>query len=243
MPGIDIGDRGLYYSLAGSGKPTVILEAGLGDHSVSWTHIQAEVARFTSVLTYDRANLGESDSAPTPRTCRDMVSDLSALLKNAGIKPPYVLVGHSFGGLIVRLFASQYPTGVTGMVLVDASHEDRTAGFEKVLSNELIARNRAYLSDPSRNDEFVDRIPSEQQVRDARRIFDFPLVILSRGLPDPPDAVWPSAALQQVEQELHRDYLNLSAQSSLIIAEKSGHDIHKNQPELVIEAIRIVLGR
>lgn len=243
MPKINIGDRSLYYSLAGSGKPTVILEAGLGDFSESWLQIQEEVARFTSVLTYDRAKLGESDPAPTPRTCRDMVDDLSALLKNAGIVPPYVLVGHSFGGLIARLFASQYPNDVAGMVLVDASHEDRTAGFEKVLSDELIARNRAYLLDPSRNDEFVDRIPSEQQVRDARRAFDFPLVILSRGLPDQPDAVWPSAELQRVEQELHRDYLNLSPQSSLIVAENSGHEIHKDQPELVIGTIRKVAGK
>lgn len=243
MPKVNIGDRSLFYTLAGSGKPTVILEAGLGDFSEAWLHIQAEVARFTSVLTYDRANLGESDPAPTPRTCRDMVDDLSALLKIAGIETPYILVGHSFGGLIARLFASQYLEDVAGMVLVDASHEDRTAGFEKVLSAELIERNRAFLRDPSRNPEFLDRIPSEQQVRDHLRSFSFPLVILTRGLPDAPSEVWPSVELQRVERELQLKLLDLSSSSSHVIAEQSGHWIQKDQPELVIAAIQNVMGK
>lgn len=243
MPKVNIGKRELFYLLVGSGKPTVILEAGLGDTLESWISIQTEVSKFMSVLAYDRAGLGQSEPAPTPRTCQDMVDDLSMFLERASIEPPYILVGHSFGGLNVRLFASQNPQVVAGMVLIDASHEDRTAGFEKILSDELITRNRAYLLDPSKNDEFVDRIPSEQQVRDARRIFDFPLAVLSRGLPDKPDAVWPSVELQRVEQELHREFLKLSPKSFLVVAEKSGHEIQKDQPELVVEAIRKIAGK
>jgi len=238
MSKFDLGGRQLFFTCLGTGSPTVVIESGLGDTSESWPHIQSAVAQYTCVFTYDRAGMGQSDTPPHPRTCQDMVNDLAALLDGAQIVPPYILVGHSFGGLLVRLYASQNPEQVAGMVLVDASHEDRTEGFEKVLSNELIARNRAYLLDPSKNSEFVDRIPSEQQVRDARRMFDFPLIVLTRGLPDETDEVWPSAELQRVECELQREYLKLSPMSSQVIAEQSGHEIQKDQPEMVIEAIK-----
>ena len=243
MSKISISNREIFYILSGTGSPTVVIEAGMGDTSESWMDIQTAIAQFTRVLTYDRAGMGQSDIPSRPRTCQDMVDDLSALLEGAQINPPYVLVGHSFGGLLVRLFASQRPQDIVGMVLVDASHEDRTEGFEKVLSPELIARNRAYLLDPSKNSEFIDRIPSEQQVRDARRQFDFPLVVLTRGLPDESDDIWPSADLQRVEQELQREFLKLSPSSSQVIAEKSGHEIQKDQPELVIEALRSLIGK
>lgn len=243
MATISIGHRQLFYISSGTGSPTVVFEAGMGDTSESWIQVQETVSQFARVLVYDRAGLGQSDVPPRPRTCQDMVDDLSALLVGAQIDPPYVLVGHSFGGLLVRLFASQHPGDVVGMVLVDSTHEDRTAGFEKVLPEDLIVRNRAYLMDPSKNSEFVDRPASEQQVRDARRPFDFPLVVLTRGLPDKPDSVWPSADLQRVEQELQSDLLKLSLNSSQVIAEQSGHWIQKDQPELVIRAILQVLGR
>jgi pimeloyl-ACP methyl ester carboxylesterase len=238
-----IGDQQFFYTCSGTGIPTVVLEAGMGDTSESWAQVQSAIAQFTRVLSYDRAGLGQSDVPPRPRTCQDMVNDLSALLAGAQIAPPYVLVGHSFGGLLVRLYAGQRPRDVVGMVLVDSTHEDRTEGFEKVLSPELIARNRAYLADPSKNSEYIDRIPSEKQVRDARRPFDFPLVVLTRGLPDEPDSVWPSTDLQRVECNLQLEFLKLSSKSSHVIAEKSGHWIQTDQPELVIEAIRKVIGK
>lgn len=243
MPKVKIGNRHIFYQRAGSGSPTVIFEAGMGDVSDIWGNVNPVIAELTQTLSYDRAGLGQSDPAPTPRTCQDMVGDLSVLLEGLQIYPPYVMVGHSFSGLLVRLFASQRPQDVVGMVLVDCSHEDRTAAFEKVMSDELIARNRAYLADPTRNSEFLDHIASEQQVRDARRRFDYPLVVLTRGLPDKPDPVWPSADLQRVEQELQREFLTLSPKSSLVIAKNSGHWIQKDQPELVIEAIRKVIGK
>ena len=240
---ITIGDRQVFYTCSGAGSPTVIFEAGMGDVSETWLLVQPAIAELTQTLSYDRAGLGQSDPAPTPRTCQDMVDDLSVLVERLQIYRPYALVGHSFSGLLVRLFASQRPKDVVGMVLVDCSHEDRTAAFEKVMSAELIARNRAYLANPSRNSEFLDHIASEQQVRDARRTVDFPLVVLTRGLPDKPDPVWPSADLQRVEQELQREFLKLSPKSSLVIAENSGHWIQKDQPELVIDAIRKVIGK
>ncbi|MBI4731672.1 MAG: alpha/beta fold hydrolase [Chloroflexi bacterium] len=239
---ISIGDRKLFISISGKGSPTVILEAGLGDVSEIWKKVQPAVAEFTCVCSYDRAGQGHSDPAPTPRTCQDMVADLHALLVKAEIPSPYVLVGHSFGGMNVRLYASRYPQEIAGMVLVDAVHEDRDIGFEAVLSDELIRRNRVYLQHPDRNSECVDKLESATQLRAARRTFAFPIVVLTRGLPDEANPVWPSEALQQVETELQRDFLKLSPKSSLLIAKKSGHFIQTDEPELVVNAIRQVVS-
>jgi pimeloyl-ACP methyl ester carboxylesterase len=237
---VDIGGRRLSFIRDGYGAPTVVLEAGLGDTSDTWSQVQPAVARFACVCSYDRAGLGRSDPALTPRTCQDMVADLHALLRIAEIEPPYILVGHSFGGMNVRLYASQHPDEVAGMVLIDASHEDKDIRFEQVLSEELIQRHRAHLNDPSRNSEHVDKLKSAEQVRTADQRFMFPLIALTRGRPDAPSAIWPVEALQRVETELQREFLKLSPRSRHILAERSGHFIHHDEPELVIEAIRRV---
>src|SRR5438045_7029728 len=117
---IDIGGRRLHVYEAGQGSPTVLLEAGIAATSLSWRPVQNEVARFTRIASYDRAGLGWSDSASKPLTLSGLVNDLQALLKVAQLPPPYVLVGHSFGGLIVRAFAGRNPNEVAGLVLVDA---------------------------------------------------------------------------------------------------------------------------
>lgn len=238
---INLGQRRLYVSRAGDGRPIVILEGGLGSTSHTWALVQPSIAQFTSVCSYDRAGLGRSDPAVTPRTCQDMVNDLHTMLTLAGITPPYVLVGHSMGGLIVRLYAAQHPDSVVGMVLIDTSHEDKHIHFESVLSEDLIQRNRAYLDDPFRNSELLDVPASTSQVRSARRLFDCPLIILARGLPDEPSAIWPSESLQRIEVDLQRELAGISTRGTFIFAEKSHHFIQRDEPELVIESIRQVV--
>src|SRR5690606_8893194 len=103
---------------------TVILEAGLGAGHSSWALVQPEVATFARVCSYDRAGVGASDPAPTPRTSQDVVSDLHTLLTIAGVGGPYILAGHSFGALHARLYAHTYPAEVAGIVLIDPVHED-----------------------------------------------------------------------------------------------------------------------
>jgi pimeloyl-ACP methyl ester carboxylesterase len=120
---IDVGGYQMHLNCIGEGTPTVILEAGLNDFSLLWSFVQPEVAGFTRVCTYDRAGLGWSEPSPQPRTPNVMVEELHLLLSNAGIKGPYLLVGHSFGGMITRLFAHRYPDDVAGLVLVDSAHE------------------------------------------------------------------------------------------------------------------------
>ena len=109
----------------GEGSPTVILDSGLGVPAVGWNPVQAEVAKFTRVCSYDRAGYGWSGASSAPRTSAQIVKELHALLEAANEKGPYILVGHSFGGYNVRVYNGQYPNDVAGMVLVDASHEDQ----------------------------------------------------------------------------------------------------------------------
>jgi pimeloyl-ACP methyl ester carboxylesterase len=124
---VDVGGWRLHLNCTGevrASQPTVILEAGVGDFSVEWSLVQPDVAKFARVCSYDRAGDGWSDLGPHPRTLRQIVYELHTLLNKGGVKPPLVLVGHSYGGWLVRLYASTYPAEVAGMVLVEAGADN-----------------------------------------------------------------------------------------------------------------------
>jgi pimeloyl-ACP methyl ester carboxylesterase len=124
---VDVGGWRLHLNCTGevrASQPTVILEAGVGDFSVEWSLVQPGVAQFARVCSYDRAGDGWSDLGPHPRTLRQIVYELRTLLDKGGVKPPLVLVGHSYGGWLVRLYASTYPAEVAGMVLVEAGADN-----------------------------------------------------------------------------------------------------------------------
>ncbi len=116
---VDLGSHRLHLLETGQGGPTIVLEAGLMSTVLSWSDLQRELSHSFRVVSYDRAGLGWSDVGPMPRTADQIVDELHALLERAGIPPPYVLVGHSFGGLTIPLFAARYPDELAGMVLVD----------------------------------------------------------------------------------------------------------------------------
>jgi pimeloyl-ACP methyl ester carboxylesterase len=116
---IDIGGAHLHLLATGASGPPVIFESGISATCLNWVQIQTEVERFAQAYTYDRASLGWSDAVDTPRTTSRIVNELRALLQAAGISPPYILVGHSFGGMLVGAYAARYPDDVGGLVLVD----------------------------------------------------------------------------------------------------------------------------
>ena len=121
---VDIGGFRLHALVCGQGTPAVILEPALGGFALQYAPIQSAVSAFTRVLAYDRAGQGWSDISPSPRTPANLASELKALLGRLDIQPPFILAGHSFGGLLVRIYAGLHPDEVAGVVLIDASHED-----------------------------------------------------------------------------------------------------------------------
>ncbi|MFY9742453.1 MAG: alpha/beta hydrolase [Candidatus Sulfotelmatobacter sp.] len=137
MPGrlIDVGGYKMHIDCAGAGGPAVILDSGLGDGYLSWRKVQPEIAQWTRVCSYDRAGFGHSDSSPKPRTSKIFAEELHTLLQNAGVSPPYVLVGHSMGGYDVRLYAKFYRSEVAGVVLVDASHPEQQNRLPRALND------------------------------------------------------------------------------------------------------------
>ncbi|WP_243864766.1 alpha/beta fold hydrolase [Paenibacillus castaneae] len=120
-----IGLRKLHVSVTGQGSPTIILESGMGGCSLDWSLVIPSLSEDATVIAYDRAGFGWSTQGMERPTCGDYVDNLRKLLSTIGAAPPYVLVGHSYGGMIMRLFASRYPGEVSGLVLVDSTHESR----------------------------------------------------------------------------------------------------------------------
>lgn len=221
-----------------SGSPCVIFLAGMGDSGETWKVVQDRIAQEASTLSYDRAGVGRSPEAQVvPRTCRDLVDELYDLLQEIEVETPCILVGHSFGGLVARLFASLYPNLVSGMVLVDAAPEYKELAYEKVLPEKLIAANRDYYENPMLNREKIDKIQSYQQIVDHFRQSNIPLSIITRGLPDVWDEKWPNEEILKIEQRLQADFSRLSTSSKQRIAGRSGHYIHHDEPEIVIEEI------
>ncbi len=126
---VDLGGHRLHVNCTGRGTPTVVVENGLGDFSFDWILVQNRVSRFTRICTYDRAGYAWSDSGPKPRTFAQLNLELRDALARLGEHGPFVLVGHSFGGPVVRNFAVTYPRETAGMVLVDSAYEGQSVGI------------------------------------------------------------------------------------------------------------------
>jgi len=249
---VDVGGYRLHINCTGSGSPTVIIEAGYGDWSASWTEVQAEVASTTQVCTYDRAGMGYSEAGPLPRNAEQFAKELHTLLNEANVPPPYVLVGHSMGGLPVRVYAHNYPTEVAGVVLIESmvpaqSTQPLTEITPSTSRNSpipaLVARigiirlltgvndaQSAFSVTPRSVQAVVDEgagMPeSFVQADTVKNLDDLPLIVLSRGLDQELD--W---------QAWQTELLELSSQSEQLIADQSGHNVQLDQPEAAVAAI------
>jgi pimeloyl-ACP methyl ester carboxylesterase len=269
---VDIGDgRKMYLECRGTGSPTVVLVAGLRGSAEDWNiaekpgpRVFPEIAKFTKVCAYDRPGtpVGEqpsrSDPVPQPTTAENGVADLHALLSAAGEAGPYVLVAHSYGGLIGRLYASTYPDEVAGLLLVDALSE----GLQDAETPQQWAIQRKLIEGDVREGvseypalERIDVDNSFDQLRAAPPLRQLPLIVLSA------DRGWGPRVPAMIEAgtlpaDVPRDfgYITDSAQKQAqarlvklvqnakhVTDTDSGHEIHKEQPQLVIDAIRDVV--
>ncbi len=240
---IDVGGYRLHVRCAGSGSPTVVLEAGASSPSSDWDKVMPGVSRITRVCRYDRAGLGKSEAAPKPRTGERVTEDLRALLGKLGEPAPYVLVGHSFGGMFGVRYAARYPQEVAGLVLVDSSHEEQFIRFEALMTPEQLEQSRARRASMP---EGVDLAAVRAELAALRWRADIPLVVLVHGvvMKDMIPPGWSAQQLaerERVWRELQQEMARRSPQGRLVIAEKSGHYIQNDQPDLVIDAVRRVV--
>ncbi len=233
---VEVDGRSHAYFSAGQGEPTVVFETGLGDGMEGWVAMAEAAARFSRVFAYDRAGYGRSDPGEEPRDGLRIVDELRTILDASGHRPPYLLVGHSLGGMYVELFARTHPDEVVGLVLVDATpaqYLERCVAATEASrcgpSNEWVDQ----LPEPLRS-ELQSRAATEEQVLSASPAPQIPTVVIvsprSDGQPDT-DAVW-------VEVQRERA---AALDATLVMAEESGHYVQFDEPELVLEAIRKIV--
>ena len=258
----DIGAHRLYYQLQGKGSPLIIIEVGVGESFRSWTSIVAEVSKATSVLVYDRAGYGQSDMGPLPRDAKSEAADLWDLLKKAALKGPFIIVGHSLGGLNMQVFAHDHPDAVAGMVLLDPPPRDWMAGgsfprLRQLFLQTVEEMTRAAESAERSNDKaersrapFLRTISSEHKEmfgNTAKQILSIPsfgnmkIVVIASGRTNP--AFGDEAeAFQKHWIEECRKLSRLSKAGEFVLAENSGHHIHRDAPELVLSVIKRLIG-
>lgn len=157
---VRVGSIRFNLNCSGSGRPSVVLESGMGGSSLDWLRVQPGIAQFSRVCSYDRAGYGWSDPSPASRTSAQIATELKKLLTSAGEQGPYILVGHSFGGYNVRMFNELYQSDVAGMVLVDAEHPDEELR-QKELQNTFAPSVRASIEERSGRQRFWSQVTDQ----------------------------------------------------------------------------------
>ena len=251
---IDIGGHRLAMTSQGAGSPAVVFETGLGAESGEWAAVEAQIIGART-LRYDRANRGSSDPLPGPRSALQMVDDLDRLLRVASIEPPYILVGHSFGGLLARVFAHRHSDRVASLVLVDAMHEDQFETFAPLFppaepsEPAELTRVRAFWQggwrSPEATVEKIDFTASLSQAREVRSLGDIPLHVIIAGTYLHQPLIPPSVRepLQSRWQAQQLQFLKLSTESACSFALGSGHFIQRDQPSSIGEAINTMVAQ
>jgi pimeloyl-ACP methyl ester carboxylesterase len=235
---VDVGGHSLSLLIGGQGSPAVVFEGGFGTGIASWTTVQKDVAAFARTVSYDRAGLGQSESGPKPRSAKQIASELHTALEKAGVKPPYLLVGHSLGGIFVRVFADMYPKEVVGMVLIDPSQESFNEWISKRLPDRLKAEQAQMANAPEGvRAEAAALGESDAQARVAKVPAGIPVTLLSAT----EDESMPADA-RRVWIEKHKEWIATVPGAKHMVLEKTPHFIQGQQPKLVIEIIQQMLN-
>jgi pimeloyl-ACP methyl ester carboxylesterase len=194
---VQVGSLRVETKIEGAGNPPVILESGFTGGLFPWGPVQTGVAKQTLVLSYERAGLGRSDPGPNPRSAEQIARELHALLKAEAIAPPYILVGHSAGGLFVRVFAHMYPKEVAGFVLVDPATEE---DYERILKDKT-AEDLEKMGMPSAGVEQWRALP--ESLEEARHSWPLPKVPVTVFTSGKPLGAWPLATADDMQNWLN----------------------------------------
>ena len=226
---VAIGDgRSLYMECVGSGSPTVVLEAGFGADTHSWQDVQPEVGRGTRTCAYDRAGTGNSVAPPGVRDARDEIADLRRLLARARVEPPYVLVGHSYGGVLARVFAHLYPSETAGLVLIDTMGRDGRRRQLAIWPRSQAPEIRRGLATAVM--EGVDLAAGEAIASRVTSLGGMPLAVITAGRQDnfPRTPARLYRALKRLWDGMQDELAALSENSVHVVALASNHDIPRH---------------
>ena len=264
---VDLGGYHLHVYCEGTG-PTVVLEYGHQGSYTDWYRVQSQLAEFARVCIYDRAGYGWSDPSPKSRVPSVMAEELHKLLHSAGVVPPYILVGHSFGGLNALMFARKFPNDVAGIVLVDASlpemmsvgrwqHAARIGVMQMAVAFGL-ARCRGWCGGNAPAEirrlkqaitcrsalyetyrrEWASFPQSAAEIRTITSIGSIPLIVIARD-PDTGE----NRSREQRWNRSQQERASLSTNSEFVIAKGSGHDVPLSQPGVITAAVRKIVAQ
>jgi pimeloyl-ACP methyl ester carboxylesterase len=235
---VKVGDLKVETKFDGTGAPAVIFESGFTGGLFLWQPVQSEIAKQTLTLSYERAGLGRSDPGPDPRSAEQIARELHALLVAKAIPVPYILVGHSAGGLFVRVFAHLYPKEVAGLVLVDPAteedyermqHDKSAEDLQKIgMSAGMVAQWRA--------------LPETiRQARESWPLPDVPVVILTSGKPL---GQWPLATADDMQRwlESHNELVARIPRATHIVIPGADHLSILKEGDVVAQILKMVDG-
>lgn len=242
---VDIIGRSLHCNIYGKGSPTVVLVSGFGAPQKYWNPVVPALAAQTTVLTYDRAGIGKSEIGEHPTHGKQAAADLHTLLTSLNLPKPFLVVGHSYGGSVARLFASMYPDDIGGLILEDSQHEDILEEQRKILKGkdlekleEMFARFKP-PDNPKTEGDY--RYITMDQVKACKPLPHVPFLVLtagdrSRGMP-PMFSAEANQKIAELGIELQKKMAALIPGGKHIIVEGVGHNMHLEKPEALIQPV------
>ena len=272
---VNIGNYNLHIYCRGEGSPTVIIDTGLGSAAIEWLPILEQLQHYSRTCIYDRAGYGWSDFGQQPRTSSRIANELYLLLSSADIPGPYVLIGHSYGGLNVQLFARRYPYLVAGLVLVDSSNAEQigklTGAMDGVDEEQTYRQGfvvRDFVARPAIPRDFpedvlafkslmlmsrtVSRVTVANEYTHFKRsamqllamatpLPTVPTVVLTRGVQQESKTIDWNSITEHTWRSLQSELAYLQPRTAQLVAERSGHQIHVEQPDLIVDAATMLI--